>query len=44
MPVRIVQLAGGPQMNDGLLSGTLEIVSGGYTAMMVFCENARRRR
>jgi NitT/TauT family transport system substrate-binding protein len=41
VPVRIVQLAGGPQMNDGLLSGTLEIVSGGYTAMMVFCEKTR---
>src|SRR5947209_13922954 len=39
--VRIVQLAGGPQMNDGLLSGTLEIASGGYTAMMVFCEKTR---
>jgi NitT/TauT family transport system substrate-binding protein len=41
VPVRIVQLAGGPQMNDGLLSGTLEIASGGYTAMMVFCEKTR---
>jgi NitT/TauT family transport system substrate-binding protein len=41
VPVRIVQLAGSPQMNDGLLSGTLEIGSGGYTAMMVFCEKTR---
>lgn len=41
VPVRIVQLAGSPQMNDGLLSGTLEIASGGYTAMMVFCEKTR---
>jgi NitT/TauT family transport system substrate-binding protein len=41
VPVRIVQLAGGPQMNDGLLSGTLEVASGGYTAMMVFCEKTR---
>jgi NitT/TauT family transport system substrate-binding protein len=41
VPVRIVPLAGGPQMNDGLLSGTLEIASGGYTAMMVFCEKTR---
>jgi NitT/TauT family transport system substrate-binding protein len=41
VPVQIVQLAGGPQMNDGLLSGTLEIASGGYTAMMVFCEKTR---
>jgi NitT/TauT family transport system substrate-binding protein len=41
VPVRIVQLAGAPQMNDGLLSGTLEIASGGYTAMMVFCEKTR---
>jgi NitT/TauT family transport system substrate-binding protein len=41
VPVRIVPLAGAPQMNDGLLSGTLEIASGGYTAMMVFCEKTR---
>ncbi|MBV8851165.1 MAG: ABC transporter substrate-binding protein, partial [Methylobacteriaceae bacterium] len=41
VPVHIVQLAGGPQMNDGLLSGTLEVASGGYTAMMVFCEKTR---
>jgi NitT/TauT family transport system substrate-binding protein len=41
VPVRIVQLAGSPQMNDGLLSGTLEIASGGYTAMMLFCEKTR---
>jgi NitT/TauT family transport system substrate-binding protein len=41
VPVRIVQLAGAPQMNDGLLSGTLEVASGGYTAMMVFCERTR---
>ena len=41
VPVQIVQLAGAPQMNDGLLSGTLEIASGGYTAMMVFCEKTR---
>jgi NitT/TauT family transport system substrate-binding protein len=41
VPVQIVQLAGSPQMNDGLLSGTLEIGSGGYTAMMVFCDKTR---
>ena len=42
VPVRIVQLAGAPQMNDGLLSGTLQIASGGYTAMMLFCEKTRK--
>src|SRR6516162_5776167 len=35
VPVEIVHVAGGPQINDGLLSGNFEIGSGGYTAMMV---------
>jgi NitT/TauT family transport system substrate-binding protein len=39
--VEIVQFAGGPQINDGLLSGSLEIGSGGLTAMMVSCDKTR---
>jgi NitT/TauT family transport system substrate-binding protein len=39
--VEIVPFAGGPQINDGLLSGSLEIGSGGLTAMMVFCDKTR---
>jgi sulfonate transport system substrate-binding protein len=38
IPVKFVHVAGAPQINDGLLSGNMEIGSGGYTAMMVFCE------
>jgi ABC-type nitrate/sulfonate/bicarbonate transport system substrate-binding protein len=38
IPVEFSHLAGGPQVNDGLLSQSLEIGSGGYTAMMVYCE------
>jgi NitT/TauT family transport system substrate-binding protein len=41
VPVEIVPFAGGPQINDGLLSGNLEIGSGGLTAMMVFCDKTR---
>jgi len=41
VPVDIVPFAGGPQINDGLLSGSLEIGSGGLTAMMVFCDKTR---
>src|SRR5262245_23295203 len=41
VPVEFVQVAGAPQINDGLLSGNLEIGSGGYTAMMVFCDRTR---
>jgi NitT/TauT family transport system substrate-binding protein len=40
--VEIVPFAGGPQINDGLLSGNLEIGSGGLTAMMVVCDKTRR--
>ena len=36
--IEIVPFAGGPQINDGLLSGNLEIGSGGLTAMMVVCD------
>ena len=39
--IEIVPFAGGPQINDGLLSGNLEIGSGGLTAMMVFCDKTR---
>ena len=41
IPVELSHLAGGPQVNDGLLSQSLEIGSGGYTAMMVYCEKTR---
>ena len=41
IPVEFSHLAGGPQVNDGLLSESLEIGSGGYTAMMVYCEKTR---
>ncbi len=41
VPVQIVHVAGGPQINDGLLSGNFEIGSGGYTAMMVSCDKTR---
>jgi sulfonate transport system substrate-binding protein len=41
VPVEFAHLAGGPQVNDGLLSGSLEIGGGGYTAMMVYCEKTR---
>jgi NitT/TauT family transport system substrate-binding protein len=41
IPVQFSHLAGGPQVNDGLLSESLEIGSGGYTAMMVYCEKTR---
>lgn len=41
VPVEIVPFAGGPQINDGLLSGNLEVGSGGLTAMMVFCDKTR---
>ena len=43
VPVNFVHVAGAPQINDGLLSGNLEIGGGGYTAMMVFCERTRAR-
>jgi len=39
--VELVPFAGGPQINDGLLSGNLELGSGGLTAMMVFCDRTR---
>jgi NitT/TauT family transport system substrate-binding protein len=39
--IEIVAFAGGPQINDGLLSGNLEIGSGGLTAMMVVCDKTR---
>ena len=41
VPVEIVPFAGGPQINDGLLSGNLEIGTGGLTAMMVYCDKTR---
>jgi NitT/TauT family transport system substrate-binding protein len=41
VPVEIVHVAGGPQINDGLLSGNFEIGSGGYTAMMVSWDKTR---
>jgi sulfonate transport system substrate-binding protein len=39
--IEIVPFAGGPQINDGLISGNLEIGSGGLTAMMVVCDKTR---
>ena len=41
VPVEIVHVAGGPQINDGLLSGNFEMGSGGYTAMMVSWDKTR---
>jgi NitT/TauT family transport system substrate-binding protein len=41
VPVEIVHVAGGPQINDGLLSGNFAIGSGGYTAMMVSADKTR---
>jgi NitT/TauT family transport system substrate-binding protein len=41
VPVTFVHVAGAPQINDGLLSGNLEVGGGGYTAMMVFCDRTR---
>ncbi|HEY7246983.1 MAG TPA: ABC transporter substrate-binding protein [Xanthobacteraceae bacterium] len=41
VPVEIVHVTGGPQINDGLLSGNFEIGSGGYTAMMVSWDKTR---
>lgn len=35
IPVEIRNVAGGPEINDGLLSGSLEVGSGGVTAMML---------
>ena len=41
VPVEIVHVAGGPPINDGLLSGNFELGSGGYTAMMVSWDKTR---
>jgi len=41
VPVEIVHVAGGPQINDGLLSGNFDMGSGGYTAMMVSWDKTR---
>ena len=41
VPVEIVHVAGGPEINDGLLSGNFQIGSGGYTAMMISCDKTR---
>jgi NitT/TauT family transport system substrate-binding protein len=41
VPITFVHVTGSPQINDGLLSGNIEIGSGGYTAMMVFCDRTR---
>jgi NitT/TauT family transport system substrate-binding protein len=41
IPVQIVHMASGAQINEGLLSGNLELGSGGYTAMMVACDKTR---
>ena len=41
VPVEIIHMAGGPQINDGLLSGNFEVGSGGYTAMMVSWDKTR---
>jgi NitT/TauT family transport system substrate-binding protein len=39
--ISFVHVTGSPQINDGLLSGNIEIGSGGYTAMMVFCDRTK---
>src|SRR5947209_11237689 len=41
VPVEMVHVAGGPQINDGLLSGNFQLGSGGYTAMMVSWDKTR---
>ncbi|MBI1777093.1 MAG: ABC transporter substrate-binding protein [Proteobacteria bacterium] len=41
VPVTISHVAGAPQINDGLLSGTMEVGSGGITAMMVAWEKTK---
>lgn len=41
VPISFVHVTGSPQINDALLSGNMEIGSGGYTAMMVFCDRTR---
>jgi NitT/TauT family transport system substrate-binding protein len=40
-PVTLVPVAGAPEINDGLLSRSLEIGSGGITAMMVAWDKTR---
>jgi NitT/TauT family transport system substrate-binding protein len=41
VPVTLVHVAGAPQISDGLLSGSMEIGSGGITAMMVSWDKTR---
>jgi NitT/TauT family transport system substrate-binding protein len=41
IPVTLLHVAGAPQINDGLLSRTMEIGSGGISAMMVSWDKTR---
>src|SRR4051812_32359788 len=41
VPIQILHVAGAPQINDGLLSRTMEIGSGGLTALIVAWEKTR---
>src|SRR5258708_7102422 len=44
IPITIQNVAGAPQINDGLLSQTMEIGCGGITAMMVAWEKTKLAR
>ena len=41
MPVRIVNFTGGPQIQDGLLSQTLDIGAGGVTVLLITRDKTR---
>jgi NitT/TauT family transport system substrate-binding protein len=42
VPVRIVNFAGGPQIQDGLLSQTLDVGAGGITVLLITRDKTRR--
>jgi NitT/TauT family transport system substrate-binding protein len=41
VPIEITNLAGGPEINDGLLSGTLDIGCGGSTSLLIVADRSR---
>jgi NitT/TauT family transport system substrate-binding protein len=41
VPIAITNLAGGPEINDGLLSGTLDIGCGGSTSLLIIADRSR---
>jgi NitT/TauT family transport system substrate-binding protein len=43
IPVEIRNVAGGPEINDGLLSGSLDVGGGGVTAMILAWDRTRDR-